>query len=415
MTGPGGVGKSRLLADVGAALAQDREVVHVALSGHQAGDAQDLAAALAVATGVPLAGDDHVAAVVRALRASDVTVLVDEAEWVLEPAAALAGAILAGCPRVRLVVTSRVPLSVVGERVLPLSPLPVADAVRLLTERLADRGLAPPAWTAQERRVLAEVARRVDRLPLALELVAGRAAAVPVGDLLDVVERPLDLESDEVGRDDRQHSLRRTISWSVARLEPDAREALGRLAVFADPFFLPAARAVTGLDAARTEKIVGDLAAAHLLAVERGAAGLAFRLLRTVRDLALEELEAAGDLAATRARHAGWFAGLWRDAPLSDELVEHVGRTYDDHLGALEHLLAAGDPDAAADVGLALGRRWLFVEAAGPGLRWTGPAAGRGRALVAAARPAAGGPGGVHPARRLDAGRARRHRRRAGG
>ena len=164
VTGPGGVGKSRLLADVGAALAPGREVVHVALSGHQAGDAQDLAAALAVATGVPLAGDDHVAAVVRALRASDVTVLVDEAEWVLEPAAALAGAILAGCPRVRLVVTSRVPLSVVGERVLPLSPLPVADAVRLLTERLGDRGLAPATWTAQERRVLAEVARRVDRL-----------------------------------------------------------------------------------------------------------------------------------------------------------------------------------------------------------------------------------------------------------
>ena len=372
VTGPGGVGKSRLLVDVGAALAPDREVVHVALSGHQAGDAQDLAAALAVATGVPLAGDDHVEAVVRALRTSDVTVLVDEAEWVLEPAAALAGAILAGCPRVRLVVTSRVPLSVVGERVLPLSPA-AGGGRRAAADRAARRpragagdvdgaGAPGPGRGVPPRRPL----------PLALELVAGRAAAVPIGDLLDVVERPLDLESDEVGRNDRQLSLRRTISWSVDRLEPEAREALGRLSVFADPFFLPAARAVTGLDAAGTERVVGDLAAAHLLAVERGAAGLAFRLLRTVRDLALEELEAAGDLAATRARHAGWFAGLWRDAPLSDELVEHVGRTYDDHLEALHHLLAAGDADAAADVGLALGRRWLFVEAAGPGLRWTG-------------------------------------------
>ena len=222
VTGPGGVGKSRLLADVGAALATDHDVVHVALSGHQAGDAQDLAAALAVTTGVPLAADDSVASLVRALQTSDVVVLVDEAEWVLGPAAELTRAVLAGCPGVRLVVTSRVPLSVVGERVLPLGPLPVRDAVRLLTERLADRGV-PTSGTA-ERTVLAEVARRVDGLPLALELVAGRAGAVPVRDLLDVVEHPLDLESDEVGRDARQQSLRRTIAWSVDRLEPAGRE-----------------------------------------------------------------------------------------------------------------------------------------------------------------------------------------------
>ena len=369
VTGPGGVGKSRLLADVGAALATDHDVVHVALSGHQAGDAQDLAAALAVTTGVPLAADDSVASLVRALQTSDVVVLVDEAEWVLGPAAELTRAILAGCPGVRLVVTSRVPLSVVGERVLPLGPLPVRDAVRLLTERLADRGVLT-SGTA-ERTVLAEVARRVDGLPLALELVAGRAWAVSVRDLLDVVEHPLDLESDEVGRDARQQSLRRTIAWSVGRLEPAGRDALLRLAVFAGAFHLPAARALTGSSAAETERVVADLAAYHLVAVERTDAGVAFRMLRTVRDLALEELAASGGLDVTRARHAEWFAGLWRDAPLSDELVEHVGRTYDDHLEALGFLLETGQIDSAVDVALALSRRWLFVESVGPGLTWT--------------------------------------------
>ena len=376
VTGPGGVGKSRLLADVGAALATDHDVVHVALSGHQAGDAQDLAAALAVTTGVPLAADDSVASLVRALQTSDVVVLVDEAEWVLGPAAELTRAVLAGCPGVRLVVTSRVPLSVVGERVLPLGPLPVRDAVRLLTERLADRGV-PTSGTA-ERTVLAEVARRVDGLPLALELVAGRAWAVPVRDLLDVVEHPLDLESDEVGRDARQQSLRRTIAWSVDRLEPAGRDALLRLAVFAGAFHLPAARALTGFTAAETERVVADLAAYHLVAVERTDAGVAFRMLRTVRDLALEELAASGALDVTRARHAEWFAGLWRDAPLSDELVEHVGRTYDDHLEALGFLLEAGQIDSAVDVALALSRRWLFVESVGPGLTWTGRLLARG-------------------------------------
>ena len=369
VTGPGGVGKSRLLADVGAELATDHDVIYVALSGHQAGGAQDLASALAVTTGVPLAADDSVASLVRALQNSDVVVLVDEAEWVLEPAAELAGAILAGCPGVRLVVTSRVPLSVVGERVLPLRPLPVRDAVRLLTERLADRGVLTSG--SAERTVLAEVARRVDGLPLALELVAGRAWAVPVRDLLDVVEHPLDLESDEVGRDARQQSLRRTITWSVGRLQPAGRDALGRLAVFAGAFHLPSARALTGLGAAETERVVADLAAYHLVAVERTDAGVAFRMLRTVRDLALEELTAAGALDVTRSRHAEWFAGLWRDAPLCDELVEHVGRTYDDHLEALRFLMAAGQVDSAVDVALALSRRWLFVESVGPGLTWT--------------------------------------------
>ena len=340
VTGPGGVGKSRLLADVGAALATDHDVVHVALSGHQAGDAQDLASALAVTTGVPLAADDSVASLVRALQTSDVVVLVDEAEWVLGPAAELARAILAGCPGVRLVVTSRVPLTVVGERVLPLGPLPEQDAVRLLTERLADRGV--PTSTPPTARCWPRSSGASTALPLALELVAGRARAVPVRDLLDVVEHPLDLESDEVGRDARQQSLRRTISWSVGRLEPAGRDALLRLAVFAGAFHLPAARALTGSSAAETERVVADLAAYHLVAVERTDGGVAFRMLRTVRDLALEELAAAGGLDVTRARHAEWFAGLWRDAPLSDELVEHVGRTYDDHLEALGFLLETG-------------------------------------------------------------------------
>ena len=160
-----------------------------------------------------------------------------------------------------------------------------------------------------ERTVLAEVAQRVDGLPLALELVAGRAWAVPVSDLLGVVEHPLDLESDEVGRDTRQQSLRRTVAWSVGRLQPVGRDALGRLAVFAGAFHLPAARALTGLGAAETERVVADLAAGALVSVERTDAGVAFRMLRTVRDLALEELAAAGALDATRRRHADGSPG----------------------------------------------------------------------------------------------------------
>ena len=387
VVGPGGVGKSRLLADVGAALGPGAEVVHVALSAHAGLTPRELAAGVAVTTGLPLEGDDEVTALVRALRSADLTVLVDEAEWVLESAAEVAAVVLAGCPGVRLVVTSRTPLAVVGERVVPLAPLATGDpdgdlgalraapAVRLLAERLADRGSAPTsdldAWSDTEVRVLARVAHRVDGLPLALELVAGSSATVPVAQLLDLVDSPLDLTPDARGLPDRHHSLRETLSWSLDRLDPETRSVLRRVAVFAGPFTGTAARAVAGGDPAAVDRAVRVLARDNLLRVERTATSLSFRALRTVRDLALEELAASGEESLCRSRHRRWFAGVWRDAPLSDALVEHVGRTYDDHLEALTRSLAVGDDPAAADLTTTLARRWQFVETMGPGLHWT--------------------------------------------
>ncbi len=390
VTGPGGVGKSRLLVDVGAALERaDRtaEVVHVALSAHAGLTPAELATGVAVTTGLPLEGDDEVAALVRALRSADLTVLVDEAEWALESAAEVAAAVLAGCPDVRLVVTSRTPLAVVGERVVVLEPLATADpegdleavrsapAVRLLAERLADRGVAPSAdlvtWSDADLRVLARVARRVDGLPLALELVAGSCATVPVGMLLDLASHPLDLAPEARGLPDRQHSLRDTLSWSLDRLDPDARAVLRRIAVFAGPFTTTAARAVAGGAPDEVDRAVRVLARDNLLHVERTAVTLSFRVLRTVRDLALEELAASGEEDLCRARHRRWFAGVWRDAPLSDARVEHVGRTHDDHVEALVAALAIGDDPAAADLTTALCRRWQFLETMAPGLHWT--------------------------------------------
>ncbi len=386
VTGPGGVGKSRLLADVGAALQPHGEVVHVALGAHAALAVDELATSVALATGVPLTGEDPVAGLVAALRTSSATVLADEAEWVLGSAAELTSTLLAGCPGLRVVVTSRVPLGVVGERVLVLEPLPTpgadasdaevcaSPAVRMLVERLADHGAGPPdpgAWDDGDLRVLAEVARRVDGLPLALELVAGAGARTPLADLLEVARHPLDLAGSEHGRDDRHRSLRDALTWGVGRLGPGTRVVLRRLGVFVGPFTTAAARAVVGPDAGDVERTVRELARHHLLRVERTSTTLSFRMLRVVRDLALDELAAAGELDATRERHRRWFAGVWRDAPLSDDLVEHVARTHDDHLEALADALAHDDDVAAADLALALSRRWQFVEASVTGLRWS--------------------------------------------
>ncbi|EAQ00227.1 putative transcriptional regulator [Janibacter sp. HTCC2649] len=385
VTGPGGVGKSRLLAEVGAALAGSREVAHIALGGHAALPVDELAASVALAAGLPLVDDDPVAGLVAALRTSTVTILADEAEWVLESAAALASALLAGAPGVTIVVTSRAPLSVVGERIVVLEPLATADprgpmeeiraaaAVRLLVERLADRGdlSADVQEIADgELRVVAEVAHRLDGLPLALEIVAGAAAGGPLLDLPEVAAAALDVEVEDHGRDERHRSLREALTWGVGRLGPEARVVLRRLGVFAGPFTTAAAAAVVGEGAGQVDRAVRELARHNLLKVERAPTTLSFRMLRVVRDLARDELTVAGEVEATRQRHRRWFAGAWRDSALCDELVEHVGRTHDDHVEALTDALAHHDDVAAGDIALALCRRWQFVEASAVGTRW---------------------------------------------
>lgn len=388
VVGPGGVGKSRLLADVGAALAERGEVAYVCFSGLDDLDTADqVAGRLAVASAVPLQREDDVGALIAALRAAELTIVIDEAEWLLAPVAELAGALLAGCPGLRLLVSSRVPLAVVGERVVALDPLEVADgdgplddiraapAVRLLAQRLADGGGPHPdelsAWSEDGLRLLARIAERVDGLPLALEIVAGAAGTAPVEELVDLVQRPLDLTAADVDRDARQRTLRETISWSLDRLPHQARVALRRLSIFSGPFSAAAARVVCGFDPDDVDRQLRALTRDRLVTMERTSTATSFRLLRTVRDLAREGLVTAGELDVTRARHRRWHVALWRDAPLSDELIEDVSRTYDDHLDALRSALEVGNDAAAADIAIALVRLWMFTEMPAPGIRWT--------------------------------------------
>ncbi|WP_245617080.1 ATP-binding protein [Knoellia subterranea] len=385
LTGPGGVGKSRLLGEVGRALMPTVEVAHVALGAHAGLPIDDLAADVALASGLSLTGDDPVAALLATLRTSTATILVDEAEWVLGSVAELIALVLAHCPGVRLVVTSRVQLSVVGEQVIVVDPLPTADpagplqalreapAVQLLTQHLVDRGDLPDADHVAEAdlRMIAQVARRLDGLPLALELIAGAAGSAPLASLRDVAAHALDITSVDHGRDERHRSLREALDWGIGRLGPDARVVLRRLGVFAGPFTVAAAEAVIGDGVRDAGHAVRELARHNLIRVVREPERLSFLMLRTVRDLALDELERSEEVERTRRLHRRWFAGVWRDAALSDQLVEHVGRTHEDHMEALANALEVGDDRAAGDIALALCRRWQFVEASGIGLHWT--------------------------------------------
>jgi predicted ATPase/DNA-binding SARP family transcriptional activator len=377
LVGPGGVGKSRLLAEVGVRLA-DHAMAYVDLSGLGDADADELAEATARAVGLGVPGDRAVDDLVAGIGDSEVMLLLDEAEWALAATAALVQAVLHRCRGVRIVVTSRQALDVPGERrvvILPLDcPEVEADndqvaaspAVRLLAERLLDHGgvLAKEDWQQ-----LAVIARRVDGLPLALELVAAHATTHTVAELVALIDEPLALAAPEGGRADRHRSLRDTLLWSVDRLDTQHRTVLRRLGVFAGTFDIAAATAVVADPRLDTDQLVRDLAREALVQVERGTGALRVRLLRSVRDLALSELDGLA-LVEARRRHREWYAARWRGTMLHDDLVQVLRRDHDDYLAALRSGLQDGS-SAVGDLTLTLTYLWIWTEALAPGLRWT--------------------------------------------
>ena len=287
LVGPGGVGKSRLLTELGRRWDRSR-VVYTDLSGLTGVGTDDLADMLALTHQIAVNGAAAIDAIVASMADQDYLSLVDEAEWVSDAVGRIAEAVLEGCPQVRIVVTSRRPLDVPGEHVITVLPLelPVgtagvaqtleAPAIRLLVERLADRGLRiePDRASAQ---LVTEIAAGVDGLPLGLELVAAHAGSRSLDDLVALVRSPLDVATTR-RRGDRQGSLRETVRWSNDRLDPAHRRLLSRLSVFAGPFDIDAARAVAGPFVADLDAAVAALVRDALLIVDRtGPARLRFR------------------------------------------------------------------------------------------------------------------------------------------
>ena len=217
---------------------------------------------------------------------------------------------------------------------------------------------------------LGRLAREVDGLPLALELLARKASTRSLAELGQAARRPLDLTGEQ-DRPDRHRSLRDTLLWSADALDPEHRRVLRHIGVFRGEFGADAAGAVVP----RGDDVPGALRTLvrdALVQVSRRPDGLRVRLLRTVRDLALEGLEETGALAATRARHRRWYADRWRGAPRSDELLLDVHASYADFVEALRTALEDDDQDTVADLAIALARFWAYTDMVGTGVRWLG-------------------------------------------
>jgi predicted ATPase len=338
LTGPGGVGKTRLAIQVAADLASQFAdgVAFVSLAALKDPELVELtvARALQVSEADGQSLGEHLR---EYLRPRELLLLLDNAEQLLS-AAPLATQALDAAPRLTLLVTSREPLRVRDERVVPVLPLalpaapPLPDldrlsqvpAVALFVERV--REVQPDfAITADNAQAIAEICRRLDGLPLALELAAARSNVLPPTALLARLEHRLPLLV-HGARDlpQRQQTLRNTIAWSYDLLDEGDKAVFRRLAVFAGGFTLEAVQAVCAFDAARTSseadegavlEQLGQLLDKSLVHLQQGTGGEPrFTMLETIHEYAQEQLEASGEAAALQERHAGYFLRLAEEA-----------------------------------------------------------------------------------------------------
>ncbi len=345
VAGPGGAGKTRLMTEV---LTGGEVVVELAELSAPA----DVPAAVAAALGLRAAPRGGVAAITERLGSVPALLVLDNCEHLLGAVRELVDVIVAACPGVRVLATSRQRLGAAGERVLRLGPLPEADQVALFCDRAALLRADFPG-DARTRALAGEVCRLVDGLPLAVELAARREAVFGLVQLRDRLGAGLRV-LDPAHGGDRATGVSATVEWSYRLLGREAQTLLDRLAVCRGGFGLDA------LDhlAPAGEGLLAELVDASLVACDLTADPPRYRLLETVRHVALGHLGPDGEERA-RAAHAAWMLAhatalaAWqhrRDPRTTPALRREKANLQE----ALTYLCRAGRWDEAAALGAML-------------------------------------------------------------
>ena len=267
-------------------------------------------------------------ALLDALAPQDVLIVLDNCEHLIGGCAKAAEAIVRRCPKVHLLATSREPLGIGGETIyrVPSLSLPgpgeagppapgSCDAVALFADRARASGVALSV-DEQAGPLVASVCRRLDGMPLAIELAAARLRSMSLAELHDRLDQRFRLLTGGSRTAlERQQTLAATVGWSYSLLTGAEQVLLGRLSVFAGGFGLDAAEAACGsgrLDVLEVASLLGSLVDKSLVVAERAGAGLRYRLLETIRLFAAERLAEAGDeeAAVVAAAHCGHFLSL---------------------------------------------------------------------------------------------------------
>jgi predicted ATPase/DNA-binding SARP family transcriptional activator len=371
LTGPGGSGKTRLAEEAAAGLPQAWLVELAPLDRPEAVpgavvSALGLRETVLKTTEFTAPQDDPLALLVEYCAPRSQLLVLDNCEHVIEAAAHLAETLLTRCPGLTVLATSREPLGVPGESVRPVEPLLPDQAHRLFAERAL--AVRPDADTVlADKEAVAEICRRLDGLPLAIELAAARLRLLTprqIADRLDDRFRLLTSGSRTVLP--RQQTLRAVVDWSWELLDERERTLLREVSVFAGGWELEAAEAVCTGQAA---ELLGALVDKSLIVAtpgERdGSDGMRYRMLETIHEYAVERAAERPELRATaELRHRAWVRALVEEA--EPELrsagqlpwISRLETELDNIRAAFDRILDAGDETEAAALALDMGWFW---------------------------------------------------------
>jgi predicted ATPase/class 3 adenylate cyclase len=383
LTGPGGVGKTRLAVEIAGDLLDhvDEGIWFIDLG--KLTDPEFVVPAIASAIGVmPAPGQPILDTVIDHLHGKRVLLVLDNCEHLLEVAARTVDALLRSCGLIRFVATSREGLAIEGETVLPVpslsvpdpetvtaGDLPQFDAMRLFVERAM---AAVPGFTITDRNAaaIAQICRRLDGVPLAIELAAARVRALPVEQIAARLDDRFRLLTGSSRISVPRHqTLRQTIDWSHDLLADDERAVLRRLAAFVGGCSLEAAEAVCvgpPVDAEAVFDLLSRLVDKSLLIAETEGEEARFRQLETIREYARDRLLESGEGNDTLRRHRDWFLAMvvraepqfFRGAESVDSL-DRLTRDHDNLRAALQWSLdEPGEEREGLQLAAGLWRFW---------------------------------------------------------
>lgn len=399
LTGPGGIGKTRIAVAVAAEVAAELEqAFYVELA--PISDPANVGSAVARVLGVDETSDlPLVEAIARQLGEQPALLVLDNFEQVL-PAATFVHELLGVAHELTVLVTSRASLRVREEHEFPVPPLSLPALGESATESAAvalfvDRARAvKPEFEldANNAEAVAGICLRLEGLPLGIELAAARVKLMPPEPILARLERPLDLLTGGASDlPERQRTLRDTIAWSYNLLRPDEQELLTRLAVFVGGCSLEAAATVCGERAhiGQVLELLASLIDKSLVRQWDGVDGEPrFGMLGTIREYAFEQLDQRGELDDVRRRHAALYSTLVEEA--EPELtranqaiwLERLDEEYENVRAALAWATAAGEAVIGLRLGSALVRFWSTRGLLAEGRRWLADAIAVGRGVA---------------------------------